>query len=296
MKLRIGSLQINSQRHQFESNAARASLLLQEARPASMDILVLPELALTGYKYADRDDILPVVEAAGKGPSFEWAKNISQKLGCHTILGYPELDGSTIYNSAAIVSPQGDLVYNYRKTFLYETDEQWGCSEPKPETSRVPSNLQFATKLIPSLGVKVCLGICMDLNPYKFEAPFSAYEFARAAYRGDASLIICPMAWLASDSPNLKSQDKPKNWRPAPEGEPDSTCIQYWAQRMYPFIAEPKPRKIGFVTCNRSGWEDNVHYAGSSSIYGFEPDQQVVLYGNLGQDDEGFMLRLIEVD
>lgn len=41
--------------------------------------------------------------------------------------------------------------------------------------------------------VKAAAGICMDINPYKFEAPWTAYEFANHARESRAKLVIVSM-------------------------------------------------------------------------------------------------------
>jgi predicted amidohydrolase len=57
------------------------------------------------------------------------------------------------YNSALVVSPDGETIANYRKSFLYYTDETWAL-EGKDG---------FFRGRIPGLG-RVALGICMDLK------------------------------------------------------------------------------------------------------------------------------------
>ena len=90
-----------------------------------------------GYNFKDRD-ITPFLEPTAAGPSTAWAVRTSRKLKCYTVVGYPEEAGSPAlsdslrraekaetarYNSCVLVSPDGEVVTNYRKTFLFETDE-----------------------------------------------------------------------------------------------------------------------------------------------------------------------------
>ena len=63
-----------------------------------------------------------------------------------------------------LVSPQGDLVINYDKHFLYETDETWA---EEGESFKVFKNLKIAQKAL-----NVGFGICMDLSPYQFKARY----------------------------------------------------------------------------------------------------------------------------
>lgn len=58
------------------------------------------------------------------------------------------------YNSAVLVSPQGNVLANYRKSFLFTTDETWAEEGPG----------FFAGDFKGSLG-SVAMGICMS-SPY----------------------------------------------------------------------------------------------------------------------------------
>lgn len=77
------------------------------------------------------------------------------------VAGYPEkVDVSAnwpaspeYYNSAFIVDGDGDTVGNYRKAFLYYTDETWALE----------GTSGFFQGEIPKLG-NVALGICTDLK------------------------------------------------------------------------------------------------------------------------------------
>lgn len=48
----------------------------------------------------------------------------------------------------------------------------------------------------------------MDLNPYKFEAPFNKFEFSMSSYSQRAKLLICPMAWLNPSSPSILDNEE----------------------------------------------------------------------------------------
>lgn len=367
-----------------------------------LDILVLPELAFTGYNFQSSKEINPFLEPTSAGISTNWAKHVSKALGCHVLVGYPEKflhnkkiaekslendieydsQSYTTYNSAVMVSPPGNVVFNYRKSFLYSSDEQWGCSESPdmkdgpdgtkvfpltgtimvrnkygnntqknklfneldtkpnqylksnethptlPNSVHTTTTPQKETDLVP---LKVQVGICMDLNPYKFQAPFEKYEFAKAAVRNDVSLVLCPMAWLHTDSPDLlkretfeaqksealsspfskifgtsvKSyqqvlQDRLASIQKELNQEPDKpnkSTYMYWYHRMMPLLVEGRKKLTGFVACNRSGVEGLTAYAGSSSIFQFDKaNKKVIWHGSLGQGSEDLMIKQIEVD
>lgn len=212
VNLRIAIVQLNPQIGQVQSTVGRTWELLEkfksrisntQKRP---DIVVFPEFALTGYNFHSRDQILPYCCTPNDGPSYELARKVSSTFQCYTVIGYPERteDTSKLYNSALVVSPQGEVIFNYRKSFLYETDEEWGCLENPQGFQTFPLTFKDAAKdnrgNAQDVTLKTSIGICMDLSPYKFQAPFHDYEFATYNLDQGTELIICPMAWLHSTS------------------------------------------------------------------------------------------------
>lgn len=106
-----------------------------------MDLVVLPEMAFSGYVFSDPSSIAPYLEPPRIGPSSLFCRSTAQRLGCYVACGYPERpqeEGERGWNSALIVSPSGEVVHQYRKTFLYETDNNWAREGASPDL-RVPT-------------------------------------------------------------------------------------------------------------------------------------------------------------
>ncbi|CDK30030.1 unnamed protein product [Kuraishia capsulata CBS 1993] len=311
MKLRIAVLQMSSRLNQFRSNVAKAHDLVSQIPPNPLgtpQLIVFSELALTIYNFHSRSSLLPYCEIVGKGENFRMAQQLSIKNKSFTLLGYPEItEDSKIYNSAMLVSPLGKLVYNYRKTHLYESDENFGCSESEVGFQSFPIDFQDSAHKSAKEIIKCSIGICMDLNPYKFEAPFEKFEFATHCKENDVSLVLCPMAWLHSESPSITKQ--PGDWdiemQEVPQvvdtngdirggSESSRSSIEYWWLRLSPLLAL-KDKLITIVICNRSGLEDDVLYCGTSCILQLDTSKRKIhLLGSLGWKDEGLLFR--EVD
>lgn len=351
MKLKIAVLQLNPRIGSVGANIERANSILaahgfldlpvpttgspaepkKPSRP--LDILVLPELAFTGYNFKSKSEIAPYLEPTTAGISTQWAQKTAKRLHCHTLVGYPETTGGSTpktYNSAVMVDPTGLIAFNYRKTFLYSTDEIWGCSEP-PENNYLDGNAfpltgtitveksssstssstndtttnRTAGETTDTLRMRTQVGICMDLNPYKFESPFTDYEFATAALKNKATLVLCPTAWLHPSSPDimtsrlsedsgselesdsgseLESEDKVpiteeyKRQRlvqvladqETSKKTPEFQTVNYWLMRLKPLLERREGvGKLAIAICNRSGVEDLTMYAGSSSVFTF---------------------------
>lgn len=97
-------------------NLKRLHQLAQEANDA--DLLVLPEMFLTGYNIG--------VEAVGAlaetqdGPSAQSIAALAKNSGVAILYGYPErgADGQ-IYNAVQLIDANGQRLCNYRKTHLF---------------------------------------------------------------------------------------------------------------------------------------------------------------------------------
>lgn len=331
MKIRVAAVQLNSILGNVEENAMKALKLLEKAiNPAQQkpDLIVFPEMALTGYNFRSPQQVSPFLETVGKGRSYEFGRLISEKWNCLTLLGYPETFSGKIYNSAVLIDSKGCVVYNYRKTHLYETDKLWGCSES-------PDGFKSFDVEIRGHKVKSIIGICMDLNPYEFTAPFDAYEFATIAAKDKCQLIIIPTAWMNSAWKENWTDEEVDNFREVYDsneveeidtianetrdrriysedaleyhlGLTDNRTARYWIMRLDPLFSKPHPDLIqGVIICNRSGMEDRLMYAGTSSIFTFGGGPMikdcnhvtidVKIHGSLGQGTEGVIIRDIEI-
>lgn len=301
MRLRVFAVQLNPRIGQFASNASRARALVARAaaQHGNPDLVVLPELGLTGYNFQLVAAVRPHLEERG-GRSTAWAQEVSRLFDCLTLVGFPEGAGEKIYNTAVMVDRQGAVLWHYRKTHLYEADEEWGCSEGEGFCTH---DVDYARSGEEPLVASTAVGICMDLNPYRFEAPFDRYEFASAA--ATARVVLCPMAWLHPGSPSIGGEategetpdvvgsSKPWDYYQEYEepGEPNTSTVRYWVARLAPLL---NARRL-VVCTNRSGTEADVLYGGSTSIMEFGPGRVSVL-GSLGRSGEGVMVSEVELE
>ena len=175
-----------------------------------LSAILLPEMAFSGYMFASRAEIEPFCELAEHhspespvggdgctcGPTVRWAFETAKRHGCAVQVGFPRLGtdgGSTakpsLYNSLCLVEPSGRCTL-YDKTHLFETDESWATEGSGFKT--IDLELRKSTQ-------RVGFAICMDLNPYKFEAPFDAYEVATHHVEKDVDLVCGSMAWCGTE-------------------------------------------------------------------------------------------------
>ncbi|KAI1284691.1 carbon-nitrogen hydrolase [Xylaria sp. FL0933] len=277
--MRVGCLQFAPQVGDIDNNISRADAVLSRANPQDLDLLVLPELAFAGYNFKSLQEISPFLEPRGSGISALWARTVALKLDCVVTVGYPEKEdvkhkwptSPEYYNSVLVVNPDGETIAHYRKSFLYYTDETWALEGPEG----------FYGGSIPQFGT-TAMGICMDINPYKFEAPWHAFEFAFHCLEVEANLVIVTMAWMTREDASLFSSIP---------NEPDMDTLTYWMARLEPLIRSDNQEEIIVIFCNRAGIERDTVYAGTSTVIGIK-DGEVNVYGLLGRGEE----RLLVVD
>lgn len=93
-----------------DGNMQRVDHMLGGLTSELVDILLLPEMAFTGYMFSGREEIASVLEDKD-GPSISWARKTARKLQAAVLVGFPEIDRSTkqAYNSIAVIDYHGTL-------------------------------------------------------------------------------------------------------------------------------------------------------------------------------------------
>ena len=90
---------------------------IAKAKNHGADLVIFPELSLTGYII--RDELFELAEKI-PGPSTNAIGKIAKKHETYIVFGMPELSGktaATIYNTAVLVGPEG-YIGKYRKMYL----------------------------------------------------------------------------------------------------------------------------------------------------------------------------------
>lgn len=102
--------------------------LINQAASLGVQMLVFPELAMTGYSFLSVDDAIKVAEKQ-IGPTFDRMADVAKTLKCYVVWGFVEAtDEDRLYNSVSIAGPDGDLILNVRKTDLWGNDFLWADS------------------------------------------------------------------------------------------------------------------------------------------------------------------------
>ncbi len=112
-RLRLALCQMNATVGDLAGNAGRIRAGIEEAREAGAQVVLLPELALSGYPPEDlllRTHFLEDTEA-------KLCELTDAAVGIVAIVGFPERDDGDVYNSAAVLA-DGAVHAIYRKVHL----------------------------------------------------------------------------------------------------------------------------------------------------------------------------------
>jgi predicted amidohydrolase len=116
-KIKLALAQISSKRESKSENLLKIEKLTLKAKQQGADLIIFPEMSLTGYVLLDQ--VYELAETI-PGPSTQKIETLAKKTGMHIIFGMPELSEktqATIFNTAVCVGPQG-LIGKYRKMYL----------------------------------------------------------------------------------------------------------------------------------------------------------------------------------
>jgi predicted amidohydrolase len=178
---RVAAIQYDPTLGEKEKNTSDLLRLVEAAAQHEARLIVLPEMATTGYCWESRAEIAPYVEAI-PGPTSERFQVLARRYGCYIALSLPEIDPATgvYYNSMAMIGPE-TIIGTYRKIHSYISDPRWARD----------GDLGMPVWETP-LGRLAGL-VCMD-------AEF--FEAARIPALHHADVLLFPTNWLEEKSPS----------------------------------------------------------------------------------------------
>jgi predicted amidohydrolase len=168
---RIACCQIDPAIADLAANSALIETTIREAVAAGADVIVLPELATSGYMLADADEARAVALTPASPEFAKWAAAAGDSV---VIGGFCELgDDGLFYNSAAVVDA-GGVVATYRKTHLWDQEKLiFTPGDALPPVLKTRHGV---------IAVMVC---------YDLEFP----ELTRLAAVAGAELLVAPVNW-----------------------------------------------------------------------------------------------------
>lgn len=172
MTTRVACAQVPLSIGDITGNLTTCRLAIESAARDGAQIVVLPELASSGYVFADRAELSSLAETRDGPAISEWA-NLADAFGLTIVAGFPEAAGDAIYNSAAVVDPSG-LRGVYRKAHLWDSENAvFDRGDDLPLVVDTEHG---------GIGVMTC---------YDIEFP----EWVRALALSGADLLCAPVNW-----------------------------------------------------------------------------------------------------
>lgn len=172
--MRIAAVQCGVGEGEAVVNTREAVKWIAEAAEAACDLIVLPECALTGYGFNSREE-LESVALTIDGPEMASVLEICVSKNLHAIVGFFEKAGNKIFNTAALVGPNG-LVGCHRKAHLPYLGGDRFADRPEEAAPSV-FRTDFGT-----IGISIC---------YEIRFP----EVMRTLVLEGAEIIALPTNW-----------------------------------------------------------------------------------------------------
>ncbi|RNB89763.1 carbon-nitrogen hydrolase family protein [Brevibacillus fluminis] len=165
--MRLSIAQIETQLNQKFFNLEKITRYVREARRQQSDLVVFPELCLTGYSIGPW--LAEAAESLG-GPCMSYMKALCREEGIHVLYSFPEREQERYYVTTALINDRGEVLGIYRKTHLFDEERVFFSSG-----SELPV---FETKF-GTIGIMSC---------FDLEFP----EVARILRLKGASMILIP--------------------------------------------------------------------------------------------------------
>jgi len=172
---RVACAQLDVVFNDPKANADSAVQTLRDCKSQGVDLIVFPECFLTGYCVSNRGAAEEIALQLSPTPPHALAAiwEECRSLGIFAVVGFAQLEGQNLYNSAALIDPNNELKV-YQKTHLPEL----GFDKFATPGSQLPV---FETDL-----GKIGILVCFDLR---------IPEAARTLALKGAELIVLPTNW-----------------------------------------------------------------------------------------------------
>ncbi|TCP29627.1 putative amidohydrolase [Scopulibacillus darangshiensis] len=169
---------------------------LKKAKKQDADLVVFPEMALTGYSVGD---ILPAIAETKDGESLKKLGKVCKDQKIHALVSFPEKENGAFYISSALLKDDGTTCGIYRKTHLFDTEAKYftrGSSWPVFDTKfgkigvMICYDLEFpeVSRLLRLNGAEVILVNTANMIPYEHHQ--NIYMQSRAL-ENEVPIVIC---------------------------------------------------------------------------------------------------------
>ena len=251
IKFKLGMGQMLVVGGQVDENLGRAERMIERGGGGGCKIVVLPECLDIGWTNpAARELTGPVPGAAS-----ERLCAAARQAGIYVVAGLTEKAGDKIYNTAVLISPEGEILLKHRKINIlaiaqdiYSTGDRLGVAQTE-------------------VG-KIGVNICADNFP-------DSLELGQSLGRMGAQILLSPCAWAVDANYDNEEEPYGKMWNES-------------------YIKLCKLYEMSVVGVSNVGWIDSGVWKGRKCIgcsLAVGPDGEILAEGPYGVEAE----ELIEV-
>ncbi len=144
--MKVGYYQFRPSFGKVRQNVKKVINALQDIKA---DLIVLPELAFTGYHFLNRNELKTLAEDPEKSSTVEALIKFCQQKNIYLVTGFAEKNKDKIFNSALLIGPEG-IEHTYRKLHLFNEEKNYF------DKGDVPLQVNIVND------VKVGLLVCFD--------------------------------------------------------------------------------------------------------------------------------------
>jgi N-carbamoylputrescine amidase len=172
--VKVACVQMHPRVGEKAANLSASLAHIERAASDGARLIVLPELANTGYMFETRAEAFSLAEAVPGGPSCQAWMATAARLGVTLVAGIAERDGDVLYNAAVVIGPAG-YIGTFRKVHLWNSENLFF----------EPGNLGFPVFKTP-IG-RIGVAICYDI--------WFPETFRLQALKG-ADIVCVPTNWV----------------------------------------------------------------------------------------------------
>ena len=172
--IRVGILQFGAVKSK-ERNLAKIKSLIKSPMA---DLIVLPEYSMYDVVSCRPEEVLSIAEPLS-GPFVRGLAKVAREYSTYLVAGVIERADASVFNTAVVLSPSGDLVGKYRKVHLFDAYNYRESEYFSPGDSPSP--------VIDVGKARIALAICFDI---RFPELFRMYAVS------GAEVVVVPSAWF----------------------------------------------------------------------------------------------------
>lgn len=188
-----------------EKNTGKIFSFIKEAAQSNADLVLFPELALTGLSTKSRTNELA---ESISGPSVKKVQKWAREHNIKVIFGFPEAVNGNVYNSACFINHKGDIIGTHKKVHLWDEEAKYysgGDSFKVWDTKigKIGIMICYDTQFSESARILAVKGAQMILIPTGNMSPFEFHQSFHIRCRAEENQLFVATTNLVGQEGSL---------------------------------------------------------------------------------------------